>query len=646
MRAPLSILLIALLVCIQSGKSQPVLPAFGTIDIADLLMKECSFEKGASAMILFDYQGTTCDLDGYTMRIITERRVRIKILTDKGLTNANIKIPYLSRNKQTRIKEISGITYNLDSTTGKVVTQRIEKKQIFKDRSEDDLSKVSFTFPNVKPGSVIEYRYTKVEANSIFIDAWSFQEIIPVREAYCYVSLPGYAELKYRNRSKLPIEIFDPYKVIDRSEKKVKGLSLFAKEIPSFKAEPFMSSFKDNIPRVEFSLVDNNSLSDNTKWAILASRLNYSPFFGQQYKRIIKGTEKVIDTAKKFATKDEKVNYLYHYVQKNITWDQIRTFYSFDLEESWNKKKGSSADINLLIVNLLRNSGVYCVPVLASTRQNGKIDMEYVSLSQFNAVDVLVIDSTSNYLLDGTVKHTSYKIPPYNILNRDALVVDSLDVIWVSISDTRPLRKTMVSALASFDSSHSLIGDAAIISYDYAKEETLLSRDEDEDEEEKEERDRRRTELSIWDFSEENADDKQKPLIEKFKFKYQVTNSNELYYFNPLFLTSFNKNPFIAETRHTDIDMGCNQYFTFSISLLIPDDMEAESVPENILLRNSDSTIVFRRISGIENKRANMKISIDWNYPIFPKEDYPGIRDFYKKLYSLMNEQVVLKKIK
>ncbi|MGO8056162.1 hypothetical protein, partial [Rhizobium leguminosarum] len=83
--------------------------------------------------------------------------------------------------------------------------------------------------------------------------------------------------------------------------------------------------------------------------------------------------------------------------------------------------------------------------------------------------------------------------------------------------------------------------------------------------------------------------------------------------------------------RQTDIDMGCNQYFTFSISLLIPDDMEAESVPENILLRNSDSTIVFRRVSGIENKRANMKVSIDWNYPIFSKEDYPGLRDFYKK---------------
>ena len=92
--------------------------------------------------------------------------------------------------------------------------------------------------------------------------------------------------------------------------------------------------------------------------------------------------------------------------------------------------------------------------------------------------------------------------------------------------------------------------------------------------------------------------------------------------------------------------MGCNQYFTFSISLLIPDEMEAESVPENILLRNSDTTIVFRRVSAIENKRVNMRITIDWSYPLVPKEEYPGLRDFYKKLYLLLNEQIVLKKVR
>jgi hypothetical protein len=45
-RVPLTIVLIVVIAGIQPARSQPALPAFGTIDIADLQMKECSFEKG------------------------------------------------------------------------------------------------------------------------------------------------------------------------------------------------------------------------------------------------------------------------------------------------------------------------------------------------------------------------------------------------------------------------------------------------------------------------------------------------------------------------------------------------------------------------------------------------------------------------
>jgi hypothetical protein len=29
---------------------------------------------------------------------------------------------------------------------------------------------------------------------------------------------------------------------------------------------------------------------------------------------------------------------------------------------------------------------------------------------------------------------------------------------------------------------------------------------------------------------------------------------------------------------------------------------------------------------------------------LFTKDEYPGIRDFYKKMYEMLNEQIVLKK--
>jgi hypothetical protein len=35
---------------------------------------------------------------------------------------------------------------------------------------------INFTFPNVRPGSVVEFRYTKIEKNIIDIDPWIAQE--------------------------------------------------------------------------------------------------------------------------------------------------------------------------------------------------------------------------------------------------------------------------------------------------------------------------------------------------------------------------------------------------------------------------------------------------------------------------------------
>ena len=68
----------------------------------------------------------------------------------------------------------------------------------------------------------------------------------------------------------------------------------------------------------------------------------------------------------------------------------IQTFYAGDIADAWNERSGNSADINLIILNLLRKAGIPCSPILVSTRNNGQVDEKFLSLSQFNGIDVLV----------------------------------------------------------------------------------------------------------------------------------------------------------------------------------------------------------------------------------------------------------------
>ena len=77
--------------------AQKEIPSFGKIDKADLLLKECEFDKDAEAYKLLNYGDVHYNIIGGDFGIITERRTRIKILKEKGLDKANVKIQFYSK---------------------------------------------------------------------------------------------------------------------------------------------------------------------------------------------------------------------------------------------------------------------------------------------------------------------------------------------------------------------------------------------------------------------------------------------------------------------------------------------------------------------------------------------------------------------
>jgi len=69
------------------------LPPFGKVEKADLEMKECDFDKKAEAVILID-DARLDEVMGSGVEM--KKRVRIKILSTKGLEYADIHLPYIS----------------------------------------------------------------------------------------------------------------------------------------------------------------------------------------------------------------------------------------------------------------------------------------------------------------------------------------------------------------------------------------------------------------------------------------------------------------------------------------------------------------------------------------------------------------------
>jgi hypothetical protein len=152
------------------------------------------------------------------------------------------------------------------------------------------------------------------------------------------------------------------------------------------------------------------------------------------------------------------------------------------------------------------------------------------------------------------------------------------------------------------------------------------------------------TELKIDSLTEENAEDDLKPLIQHFNFSYQPSVSGQFVFLDPFFLSSFRKNPFPDSTRHSGLDFNSRQYLKTYIHITIPENYEVNNLPRNIRLRMADSSILFERSIYQEGNKILFSNTMEVLYPSFTKEEYPGIREFFNRVYALVPEQIILKR--
>ena len=622
--------------------TQKQMPAFGKISLNELRLSSCAFEADATAMKLFDVQETEFSYSDYNSKLKTERRVRLKIFNENGYKHAAIKIPYFSKKGVSKIKDLKGVVYNLD-VAGNIVIQKLEKKDFFKSKSDNNVAEIDFTFPNVKPGSVVEFSYTKIEKNTWDIDPWIVQDQIPTAYSEINIITPEESRIKEK--------VFGEDSVQQLIEKIGSGRTrklYFKENIKSFQYEPFMSSFKDNLLRIVFMLIPRTNFfinaltSPDIAWKFAGSHLLEAKYFGGQIEKTIPGTEGLIDSAKKIKPISERIKFIYDSVKKR-TPDKIeQTVETDDLAEAWNNKNGTSSEINLILLNVLQKADVASCAMLVSTRDHGKINADFPSPAQFNGVDVLAADSNIVYPLDASLKWQSFQNPPANVLNRNAFLLIKNDMKWVTINDNRPLlrQNILISSLVKEDGN--LNGTFTAKYYDYAKSFILDSIHEDSQGNQFVTKNPEN--LKIVSQKQIDSEKDADPLVQQIEFEFETQKTDKFYFINPGFFSSNKQSPFTKSDRNTDIDFGCNQQLILTFLLNIPPTFQVESLPQNIIVRAPDSSFFYQRFVSVKESQLYLKETFEIQRSVFGKEEYPNIQEFFKRIYALKSEEIILKK--
>lgn len=635
--------------------AQKDLPSFGKIDKSDLLLTECEFDKDAVAYKLLDYGDVRYVSGKNIFAIQEERRIRIKILKDKGLDYANIKIKFYSRLGYEDISKLSAITYNLDNS-GNVVTTKLDKSSIYKKAVNDKISEVAFTMPDVKPGSVIEYKYVDTKQSFADLDDWYFQDEIPTRVSTYSILVPSIFRFvnqtfAYQNVDVKREDVLEnlPIRGSMLSYNSVQR-TYTLKNVNALRDEPYMGAAKDYLQRVIFQLSQIVYPSGEVEevmstWPKLTKDLLEEEDFGGQLKKNIH-TGSLDDSLKLITSDYKKMLAIYDYVQRNMNWNRSESLYSPNgIKSAWDKKTGNNTEINLILINLLKDAGIKVSPLLVSTKGNGAVNTLYPFLEQFNNTMACVVIDDKRYILDAADKYNPAYLIPSDVLNNEGFVVDKDNPRWITLQDDKDKYENVVSIFSEITPDGLMKGQATVFSSGYSKNPRVKKWKEDKGSFDSY-FSKAFTGIKVDTIEVKNEDIDTLPLEQKVQFSLPVNQSGGYEYFPLNLFQGLEKNPFIADQRYTDIDFGYRQSFQVIGKIYIPDGYEFEELPKNIKMIMPDTSIVLKRMMQADSNSVDLRITVDFQKPVYAANDYPLFKEFYKKLFATLNEQVVIKKKK
>jgi len=136
------------------------------------------------------------------------------------------------------------------------------------------------------------------------------------------------------------------------------------------------------------------------------------------------------------------------------------------------------------------------------------------------------------------------------------------------------------------------------------------------------------------------------PLTQNIAFNLDLAGSDENYiYLNPNLFTPLKTNPFLSESRLTDIYFGYLRNYSINSVYKLPAGYKVDALPKSVNMIMPDKSISFKRIVAEQDGSVLVHFIINYTRTAFNASEYPGIHDFYKKMYEMLNEQIVLKKI-
>lgn len=621
---------------------------FGDVKLEELSNKPYKPDPGADAIILSDIGIASLNYNnGFYVEL--ERDIRIRIVNSNGFDYADIEIPYTSDDELITYR---ASVFNLKD--GEKTETKVDKKSFMRENISAQSKMLKFNFPDVHEGSVIEYSYTiRLMGDALYTFVpWEFQSDIPVAVSSLTVSYPEPCTYKYvlsgltqyiETKSASSESLF-----FDR-QSNVLTKQFTAVNVPAFRDEPVIKSNYEHLTKITFELASINfpgsSYNEVTPtYKTLTTKLLERTDFGTPLKTDFKKLAVSVTAGETdYLSKLKKVH---EYVSNNITWSGVNDYTaSASLSRIMNKKRGNSADINMILIAMLRSLGIKADPVIISTRSNGSINELSAMVQQFNYLIANVTVEGESYLVDATDPLRPFDMLPLNCINGSGRQISEYESKFVELKNNEKV-VTNYGLNFKIDESGNIEG-ALEKKYSSYSAFSMRKRLNLEGEEGCLDLIKARyASMDISDYKIENEKKIYSDLTESFKFSFAgaAQKAGADLILNPFMSLFVMQTPFSSIIRNYPVDYGYPVNETYILKFKIPDGYSLSEKPDDIKYSLGKEEGKFDYSCKVSGNEIIITSQFSIDKTVFPSTVYSSLRDFYMLVIKKQSEVVVLRK--
>ncbi len=456
--------------------------------------------QGYDAVVLCDYGTYSFDARLGQLYFYFSRHLRIRILTEEGIKYAKQTIPFYDLKKATyfrnnRVYELKAETINPEKNK-KPVKSKVKSKHYKEFVTDADFNNsLEIDFPDVQPGSIIEYEIKIPTIEVVNPPIWLFQHDIPVLYSELRIISPEYiqysgktynvdyldlSETNYQTRVlsfprgsysyqaytmqfvKTNVPATGP-NVPDYDRMYLKIMLEFASQKFTIPGVQYLFRAVDREYKYKDRAEKNTTLTNNSyilykrpdSLEDLAKKMLKDPYFGPPLNIHMGLNDTIRELTKESSGPNEKIQVIYNFVSNHMNWNGLyRSFVdpslskvilkfigkiSHDkanlnksLSKPFDEQVGTNAEINFILINSLRKAGIKAYPVLVSLKDNECLDPMFFNLHQFNHVVALVESDGKNILLDAVLTDNGPLFKSKEISNV-GLVIKHNEAYWITI---------------------------------------------------------------------------------------------------------------------------------------------------------------------------------------------------------------------